>query len=1015
MKKKILSLICLCMLTALSAESSFFDNYVCRMWNSFGGLTGTTATDIAQTKDGYINIGTYEGLVRFDGVSFHTIRRARGNDYSFSSVRVILEDSRGNLWLGSNDEGLQKISREGNKSYTTQNGLPNNSVRAILEDRYGNIWIGTAAGVVYLTPAGHLITPQFQAGTVSKGIIATAFYCDTAGRVWLITSNERGLFLFSDGLFRTLPELDRAYESYFVTAIAQDLSGDFLVALGDLGLLRVRNGKLATIKTNTMLDRIPTWAIYVANDGTTIFGTEKGLFALNNGTYSKYEGEQIGDAKINRIIRDREGNVWIATDHNGVGKLTHGKFKMTKLKTKQNMPVTTNAIAEDKFGLVWVGTNNGVYCYRDERELTNRLTEFTKGLRVRHVEATESGDILVSCYTKPGQLCYNQKTGEITSWTTDNGLAGNKVRVAIETAPHEFYVGTTTGLSIIHANGVITNLKQIDGLENEYVMCIYKDTNDIVWVGTDGGGIYLMKNEAIIARLSSDDGLAGNVIFKITQDKDGMYWICTGSGISRCPPFDSSHSLPSSFDKINSETGIGTDSVFQVIPDGDGSIWFTSNYGIASVNAAELEEALSKGTESTSIQYYNRNDGLDSDGTTSTALSICDKHGRLWFTMVDGFAVYDPINVRENPVNPLVHIENVKIDNVDYHNTSQEIILKPGTKRVEIKFTGLSFDAPERIQFSHRLTNFEDTFSAPSSERIVSYTNMQPGKHTFLVSAINGDGLFSEEAEEMQFVQKPYFYQMPIFWIVTAVFFLAVIFSIFYLKQRAIKIENARLEKMVQIRTAELEQEKDKSDYLLRSILPDKIAEELRDDIHSIGENFSDVTLLFSDIVSFTKTSSGHTAEEIVSALNDLFSRFDERAKRMGVEKIKTIGDAYMAACGVPTPRKEHTKIMIDFAKGMYEDLADYNKTAKIPFNIRIGVNCGPVTAGVIGKTKFIYDVWGNTVNVASRMETACTPGKIRVTDAVHEHLAGTDVHFSDPMECDIKGKGVMTTYEIVY
>ena len=133
----------------------------------------------------------------------------------------------------------------------------------------------------------------------------------------------------------------------------------------------------------------------------------------------------------------------------------------------------------------------------------------------------------------------------------------------------------------------------------------------------------------------------------------------------------------------------------------------------------------------------------------------------------------------------------------------------------------------------------------------------------------------------------------------------------------------------------------------------------------------------------------------------------------MGVEKIKTIGDAYMAACGVPSANKEHAQIMVNFALGMYEDLENYNRTAKIQFKMRIGLNSGPVTAGVIGKTKFVYDVWGNTVNVASRMESACTPGEIRVSEAVYNHLKGTDISFTEPIECDIKGKGKMITYEI--
>ena len=1016
--KKNFFLFLLFFLTRFLFGQSFLDNYVYQAWNSFNGLTGTTSTDIIQSSDGYLNIGTYEGLVRFDGVEFSTIRRNRLSGFKFSSVRAILEDSHGNLWLGSNDEGVHKINiGDGtSKAYTTQNGLPNNSVRAICEDKAGNIWIGTAAGVVYLTPRGHLITPQFQAGTVSKGIIAISLFCDTAGRVWLITSNENGLFLFSDGLFHTIPQIDDYFErnsddgKYFATSITQDLNGDFWIGMAEKGLVRIRNGEFTKVTTNTVLDEISTWSIYTLPDGRMVFGTERGVVSYQNGYFAEAKKKELQSAKINKITRDREGNLWFATDRNGIGKLNHGKFSVT------NLGVAANAIVEDDVGRIWIGTDKGVRCYVGEKEVKNALTEYTREYRIRHVGTTFKGEILVSCYTKPAQLLYNPRTGTIKSWTSDDGLAGNKVRLAIETYPGEYYVGTTTGLSIIHADGSIRTFKQIDGLVNEYVMWIMKDTNEIVWIGTDGGGIYLMKNEAIIAHITSEDGLIGNVIFKINQDREGGYWICTGSGISHCKAFDSAHSLPSEFQNINSDNGIGTDSVFQLISDSSGEMWITSNYGIASVKREELLAAASSGGKMDSIRYYTKNDGLDSDGTTSTALSICDSHGQLWFTMVDGFAVYDPIKVRENPVMPLVHIVSVSVDNVEfpYRKTSKEIVLKPGTKRIEIKFTGLSFDAPERIQFQHQLTNFEDLMSQPSKGRSVSYTNISPGKHTFLVMATNGDGNVSEEAEAMLFVQKPYFWQVPLFWVIFAIVLIDAVIALFYYKQRKIKLENIRLEGMVQERTAELAAEKDKSDQLLRAILPDKIADELKDEVRSVAESFDDVTLLFSDIVSFTKVSSNHTAEEIVSALNNLFTLFDDRAKLMGVEKIKTVGDAYMAACGVPEPNPDHAKIMVDFALGMYEDLETYNKDAKIKFNMRIGLNCGPVTAGVIGKTKFVYDVWGNTVNVASRMESACSPGGIRVSEAIFEHLQGTDVAFTEPMECDIKGKGKMITYEVV-
>lgn len=994
---------------ACFSQNSFFDNYVYQSWSSFGGLSGTTANDIYQTKDGYINIGTYEGLVRFDGVKFTSFNRALDSDFNIASVRTILQDSRGDIWLGSNDEGVQKISDDGNMLYTLENGLPNNSIRAIAEDKDGNIWIGTAGGVVYLTPEGHLITPQFAPGTTANGVIASHIFCDNEGRVWLTISNDNGFFLFTNGVFRPLIEFEK-FGHYFATAVYQDSTGCFWIGLGDKGLCRMQNGVAESIVTGTILDTVPTCSILEDKDGVVWFGTEKGVVVYADGEFIEYKGApELSGSNVNKIIQDREDNIWFATDRNGIGKMTLGKFKLSRLG------ITVNALAETPDGRVWAGTDKGVYCYKNDELEENKLTEFTKGLRVRHIESVSGGKILVSCYTAPGQILYDGEN--IKSWSMDEGLVGNKVRVAVEINPNEYYVGTTTGLSIIHADGTIKNIKQAEGLETEYVMAIYKDTHGFVWIGTDGGGIFLMKDEEIVSRITSSHGIAGNVIFKISQDKDNNYWICTGSGITRIKDFDPGNGLYFHSIVLNAETGLGTNSVFQVLFDMNGNIWITNNHGIASISGDELANFFEGKTRTVNTKYYSKNDGLDSDGPTSTALSIVDSSGRLWFTMVDGIAIYDPQKVKETSVTPLIQIESILVDNVEYKASDEMFVLKPGTKRIDFKFTGLSFDAPERIMFSHMLTNFDEQYSLPDMNRIVSYTNITPGKHSFVVYAINGNGMKSNNDEIMFLWQKPYFYQRPIFWIISSIVIVTSVLLYFRSREIRIKKENIRLEALVKERTADLEHEKIKSDNLLRAILPDKIADRLKQttgENKSFGENFENVTLLFSDIVGFTKVSSGHSAKEIVAALNQLFILFDERAKKSGVEKIKTIGDAYMAACGIPEPNKNHARIMIDFARGMYADLARYNETASIKFQIRVGLNCGPVTAGVIGTTKFIYDVWGDTVNVASRMETAANPGAIRISENLKKELEGTDVEFSEPIECEIKGKGLMKTFEVI-
>jgi ligand-binding sensor domain-containing protein len=183
MKKILFSILFVTFSLSCFSQSSFFDNYVYQSWSEFGGLSGTTANDIYQTRDGYIDIGTYEGLVKFDGVEFTTLNRISNKEYDFVSARTIIQDSRGDIWVGSNDEGLHRISDAGNKTYKMENGLPNNSVRALCEDTIGNIWVGTASGVVYITPDGKLINPQFGAGTTANGVIASNLFCDDHGRI----------------------------------------------------------------------------------------------------------------------------------------------------------------------------------------------------------------------------------------------------------------------------------------------------------------------------------------------------------------------------------------------------------------------------------------------------------------------------------------------------------------------------------------------------------------------------------------------------------------------------------------------------------------------------------------------------------------------------------------------------------------------------------------------------------------------------------------------------------------
>ena len=232
-------------------------------------------------------------------------------------------------------------------------------------------------------------------------------------------------------------------------------------------------------------------------------------------------------------------------------------------------------------------------------------------------------------------------------------------------------------------------------------------------------------------------------------------------------------------------------------------------------------------------------------------------------------------------------------------------------------------------------------------------------------------------------------------------------------RQAFIEDQNRLLEDRVVQRTAELQAQTEKTEKLMLNILPKSIADRLKVGEEKISDSHTDATILFSDLVGFTKMSAGKSAEELVFLLNDLFTRFDQRALALGLEKIKTIGDAYMVAGGIPNHADDHAIQVVKMALGMYEDLEAFNAEHSMELGMRVGINSGPVVAGVIGHSKFSYDLWGNTVNTASRMESTSVPGKIQVSPSTHAQIRD---HFKtqerELIEC--KGLGQVMTYFVI-
>jgi len=209
---------------------------------------------------------------------------------------------------------------------------------------------------------------------------------------------------------------------------------------------------------------------------------------------------------------------------------------------------------------------------------------------------------------------------------------------------------------------------------------------------------------------------------------------------------------------------------------------------------------------------------------------------------------------------------------------------------------------------------------------------------------------------------------------------------------------------------SEAESANQANEDLLNNVLPRPIATRLKQAPITIADGFQNASILFADLTGFTRLSSKLAPDDLVQMLDTIFSRFGGLVDQYGLEKIKTIGDEYMVASGIPIPRDDHAQALANFALAMRDSLDEHNQIAGINLQLRIGLNSGPVVAGVIGKRRFLYDLWGDSVNTASRMESHGIPGEIQVTEATRDLLDGR-FSFIDRGLIDIKGKGPMRTY----
>jgi signal transduction histidine kinase/CheY-like chemotaxis protein/ligand-binding sensor domain-containing protein len=796
--------------------------YVHKVWHSDDGLPQNSIQAMLQTDDGYIWIGTQEGLVRFNGLEFKIFNKSTTDAIRHNDVRTLYQDRDGTLWIGTFGGGLVSYQHQNGKfkKYTVQSGLSNNSVTSILQDRQGNLWVGTNDGLNELV-GGKIVTFNRKNGFVGGKIVSfnrknglsdnmvRAIAEDGEGRI--VVAGRSGLEVIVNG--RPMgPYSPRVTSRKSVQALFLDHAGNLWIGTENHGIDVMHGGTLTHYGAQQGLPHAPVHTIYQDRLHTIWVGMEgAGICRLVSGRFDCYGPENgLSGGYVESIVEDREGSLWVGTETGGVNFFREGP--LTNYGSEMGLQGSPRTLFEDPDGSLWIGTSTGLWRMKDYK-VTPYLTD--KGPANNYVYAMmrdHLGNIWIG--TDEGGL--NKFTGghTVKTYRKADGLADDWIPAVLEDRAGDIWVGTFSGgVSRLH-NGKFTNYTTREGLGNNRVWAIHQDYQGNLWFGTDAGLSLFRDGKFInydLPESSHDDPGMGSVSV-IYEDADHVLWVGTyGGGLKRFQD--------GKFASITMRQGLFDDTIWSIREDGLGNFWMSSNQGIFRTKKSELIAVADGKLSQVESQSYGVAEGMESSECNggSQYSSWKTKDGRLLFACLKSVVVVDPDHLPRNPLEPPVVIESVRINQNE--NVAPGASVLAGAGELDFHYAALSYFAPRKVTFKCKLEGegFEDDWSTPSTPGLAHYTNIPPGRYTFRVKAANNDGVWNETGASFSFYLEPRFYQTGWFkWFCALVLVLSPI-GVYLLRIRQVRMRERELVILVGRRTRELQVAKELAEAATRS------------------------------------------------------------------------------------------------------------------------------------------------------------------------------------------------------
>lgn len=770
-------------------------------WQLEDGLPQLSIDGIVQDRDGFLWLATQEGLARFDGIQFVVYDRSN-SIIPKNTITDVEIDAGGIVWVGTEEGGLVRFTGDRPAVLTSDHGLAENYITEVTATPDGSLWVGTISQGVSVFKDGRFTNYTTADGLGSNEI--NVIYVDRESTVWVGTHD--GIYQW-DGDSFTAPEFNTELPDVNVLSILEDDRGALWVGTSK-GLARVIDSSVLAYTGEDGLPDTHIAALLQDGAGSIWVGTLHGGLARFNGTQFETLSDKNGLAhnEVNALYIDREHNLWVGTDGGGLNRLSNGKFNYyTQLEGFPAQNAFAVFQASDRS--IWIGSEGGGVSRLKDGELqTFDRNEGLRGLHVLGIAETKDGSIWLG--TRDGGLS-RYLNGSFRTYTTADGLPSNSIYGLYTDSRDVLWIATDGPGATIYSDGKFSQVEIGKELTGDYPQVFLEDRNRNMWVGMFSDGVAQIRDGEVVHYIDEDDGLESAIILSLHEDVDGVLWIGTGSGgVHR---YKDGRAVG-----IDTKDGLFNDTILEILEDNQGNFWMSSNKGLFTVSRQQLNDFADGKLASVTSKAYDRSDGLPSsefNGGFQPAGEMTHD-GKMWFPSTNGVVTFDPARIRANSEPPTVVIEQLIVDGASAQLTDL-VEVAPGTNRFEFAYTATTLTAPTKVRYQYKLHGVDDHWISAGDQRQATYTNLSPGHYTFVVRAINGDGVISEANAEISFHLQPFFYQTAWFLLLSVAFGLLVGFMVYLLRVQNLKTRQKELERTVQDRTTDLREEKEKTEKAL--------------------------------------------------------------------------------------------------------------------------------------------------------------------------------------------------------